>query len=462
MDRFIPRIRCLVAGRFKLGRKNITYKKGDDFMNRIQTDRQFKVTVTGAILVLWTVASLIFCYVTKLQLKGYVLCLSIVSVPVLFFAVSMWAVRNQIERGLKYAWKSYVLVLRLRQQLLDAGIYTIKKVGAEKVAVIPWITVDFASDFKSGRVYIRNSIEFNQKLSKIDISSALDGYVVEQAYLMADANHYYYDFYDARFDKRLVFNNYDAFQTYSDTVNEYELFIDRDTTLPLTHQLLVGQTGSGKSYALFGYILQMLGKQIPYHLYFADPKSSSIELLGEKISPENTASDFEGIVSLLERFVFQMEKRQVEIKERLSTMIDGDYRDFGLSPHLLIFDEFSAFSQRLAEKDKKQRDHVSSLLAQIVLKGRQSGFFLWIVMQQSGSNSIPTFIRDNLPCKVVLGNAEDQTYVTAFGAGTDIPLRKLGVGEGVFTYPTVANKPKLCSFATLDFNILDALRARVM
>lgn len=164
----------------------------------------------------------------------------------------------------------------------------------------------------------------------------------------------------------------------------------------------------------------------------------------------------------MERFVFQMEKRQVEIKERLSTMIDGDYRDFGLSPHLLIFDEFSAFSQRLAEKDKKQRDHVSSLLAQIVLKGRQSGFFLWIVMQQSGSNSIPTFIRDNLPCKVVLGNAEDQTYVTAFGAGTDIPLRKLGVGEGVYTYPGVANKPKLCAFSTLDFGILDALGARVM
>ena len=71
-------------------------------------------------------------------------------------------------------------------------------------------------------------------------------------------------------------------------------------------------------------------------------------------------------------------------------MIDGDYRDFGLSPHLLIFDEFSAFSQRLAEKDKKQRDHVSSLLAQIVLKGRQSGFFLWIVMQQSG---VTAFLR---------------------------------------------------------------------
>ena len=431
-------------------------------MNRIQTDRQMKSTVTVIILALCVVFSMLFSYVKDFPLKILLLCTTAVIMLILSFALLGWAVRNQIDRGLKYAWKHYVLVLRLRKELLDAGIYTTRKIGVEKVAVIPWVTVDFAPDFRSGRVYIKNSIQFHDKLAKIDISSALGGYVVEQAYLTDDAEHYYFDFYDARYDKRLVFHNFGEFTAYSDSVGDYELFIDRDTTLPLTHQLLVGQTGSGKSYALFGYILQMYEKQIPYNLYFADPKESSIALLGERISPDNTASDFDEIVALLEHFVSGMEERQAEIKERLSTMIDGDYRDFGLSPHLLIFDEFSAFSQRLAEKDKKQRDHVSSLLAQIVLKGRQSGFFLWIVMQQSGSNSIPTFIRDNLPWKVVLGNAEDQTYVTAFGAGTDIPLRKLGVGEGVFTYPTVANKPKLCSFATLDFNILDALRARVM
>lgn len=431
-------------------------------MNKIQTDRQVKSTVTVITLAMCVVFSMLLCYVKDFPLKILLLFITAVIMLILSFALLGWAVRNQIDRGLRYAWKHYVLVLRLRKELLNAGIYTTRRIGVEKVAVIPWITIDFESDYKSGRVYIKNSIQFHEKLSKIDISSALGGYVVEQVYLTDDAEHYYFDFYDARYDKRLVFHSFGEFKEYSDSLGDYELFVDRDTTLSLTHQLLVGQTGSGKSYALFGYILQMLGKQIPYHLYFADPKSSSIELLGEKISPDNTASDFEGIVSLLERFVSEMEERQAEIKKRLSTMIDGDYRNFDLSPHVLIFDEFSAFSQRLQEKDKKQRDHVNSLLAQIVLKGRQSGFFLWIVMQQSGSNSIPTFIRDNLPWKVVLGNAEDQTYVTAFGAGTDIPLRKLGVGEGVYTYPEVANKPKLCSFSTLDFDILDALGARVM
>lgn len=57
----------------------------------------------------------------------------------------------------------------------------------------------------------------------------------------------------------------------------------------------------------------------------------------------------------------------------------------------------------------------------------------------------------------MLGNAEDQTYVTAFGAGVDIPERKMKIGEGVYTYPAVAEKPKLCAFPTLNFDILDAL-----
>ena len=142
--------------------------------------------------------------------------------------------------------------------------------------------------------------------------------------------------------------------------------------------------------------------------------------------------------------------------------IDGDYRDFGLPPYVLLFDEYADFATFLQTKDKKQRDYVNNLISQIVLKGRQSGFFLWVVMQQAGSNNIPTYVRDNLPWKVVLGNAEDQTYVTAFGAGTDIPLRKLETGEGVFTYPAVANKPRLCSFPTFGFDVLGVLEAGVM
>ena len=367
-----------------------------------------------------------------------------------------------MHRGVTYAWKHYWLVLRLRKQLLEAGIYGVKRLGAAQWADIPWITIRFAPDFKSGTVWVENSIQFHERLGKMDLSPSLGKYVVEQTYLTDDANHYRFDFYDSSLERRLAFHSFEGFKAYSDSLDGYELFIDAYTRLGLTHQLIAGQTGSGKSYALYGYILQMLLKRVKYHLYFADPKSSGVALLGERISPDNTADSFDGIVALLETFVSRMRERQLEMKERLLNKIDGDYRDFGLSSHVLIFDEFADFSLLLQTKDKKTRDHVNSLVSQIVLKGRQSGFFLWIVMQQAGSNNIPTYVRDNLPWKVVLGNAEDQTYVTAFGVGVDVPLRKMNAGEGVYVYPGVADKPKLCSFPTLGFDVLKALEAGVM
>lgn len=435
-------------------------------MEKIKTDRRLK----GEFMCMWFLMSFIsgvvFCRawkisgITMFQITALICSIANI-VPLVFFA-EIWAFSNHIDRGVKYAWKHYKLILGLRKHLLDAGIYTTKKLGALKWAKIPWITADFAPDFKSGTVWIENSIKFNEKLNSIDISPSMGRYVVEQVYLCDDTNHYRFDFYDSSLERRLVFDSFEAFKTHSDLMGKYELFIDSYTHLTLTHQLIAGQTGSGKSYALHGYLLQMLLKPVPYHLYFADLKASSISLLGERVSPETTAEDFDGVVALLEAFVSQMQERQRQMKIRLSQKIDGDYRDFEFSPHILIFDEFADFSLLLQSKDKKLRDHVNSLISSIVLKGRQSGFFLWIVMQQAGSNNIPTFIRDNLPWKVVLGNAEDQTYVTAFGAGADIPLRKMEAGDGVFTYPAVANKPRLCEFPTLGFDILDALGAGVM
>ena len=438
-------------------------------IEKIKTDRRVK----GEFLCMWLImcsilgaafsrAANIILGVTKFKTAALVCGFSIAGIAPLLLSAEMWALSNHIDRGVKYAWKHYKLVLGLRRHLLDAGIYTTKKLGAMKWAKLPWITADFSPDFKSGTVWIENSIKFNGRLSKMDISPSLGGYVVEQAYLTDDANHYRFDFYDSSLERRLVFGSFEAFKAYSGSMGAYELFIDSYTSLTLTHQLIAGQTGSGKSYALHGYLLQMRLKPVLYHLYFADLKASSIALLGERLSPGTTAVDFDGVVSLLETIDSHMQERQQQMKRLLAKKIDGDYRDFGLPPHILIFDEFADFSLLLQSKDKKIRDRVNSLISSIVLKGRQGGFFLWIVMQQAGSNNIPTFIRDNLPWKVVLGNAEDQTYATAFGAGTDIPLRKMEAGDGVFTYPAVASKPRLCSFPTLGFDILEALEAGVM
>ena len=329
-------------------------------MDRIKTDRRLK----GECMCMWFIMSFIpgvaLCHAWHISgiamFRITALICGIVNATPLVYSALKWAVGNQIEHGVKYAWKHYWLVLGLRKHLLDAGIYTTKRLGAVKWAEIPWVVVDFAPDFKRGTVWIKNSIQFNDRLGRLDISPSLGRYVVEQVYLTDDANHYRFDFYDSSLERRLVFDSFEAFKARSDSLGSYELFIDSYTKLTLTHQLMAGQTGSGKSYALHGYLLQMLLKPVPYRLYFADPKSSSVALFGERVSPETTADDFDGIVALLETFVSRMQERQKEMKSRLSQKIDGDYRDFGLSPHVLVFDEYADFSLLLQSKDKQTRD----------------------------------------------------------------------------------------------------------
>ena len=89
-------------------------------MRKIQTDRQLR----GELLIAWTVMSTIcgvaICYaagiygsdmLTLAWLIWVILCF-----PPLLISGTVWALRNHIDKGVKYAWKHYLLVLSLRKQ----------------------------------------------------------------------------------------------------------------------------------------------------------------------------------------------------------------------------------------------------------------------------------------------------------------------------------------------------------
>ena len=79
-------------------------------------------------------------------------------------------------------------------------------------------------------------------------------------------------------------------------------------------------------------------------------------------------------------------------------------------------------------------------------------------MQKSDATLISTALRDNLPLKIVLGNAEPTTYETTFGKSVNIPPLNYLQGDGVFTEPKLASTPKLVQFPTLNFDILEAVK----
>lgn len=363
--------------------------------------------------------------------------------------------------GPRYALIHALTLYRLKRALLDVGTgYAVEQYsGEEKVVVLPRIIIDLDRDLLNGKIRVRNHIKYN--LENTNISSALGRYIVETQYLNDDENWWIFEIEDSQTDRRLVFNSYKDFQKYCQTQDDYSLFVDKKLTVPIASLLLVGSTGTGKTYSAYSLVLQFLNWKIKPTLYFADPKNSSLCVMGKRISPERTAGTVEDIIKQLETFHDEMQTRKNELQKKLEERLDADFRNWQMPAHIFIFDEFAALISVVNSMDKKARDKVNMLLRNIVLLGRQLGFFLWVVMQKSDSSDIPTAIRDNLIWKVVLGNATNTTYITAFEHASDLPKRNYGPGQGLYFYQGLTQKPKITSFPTLNFDILAATNEAV-
>lgn len=389
---------------------------------------------------------------------GYVLS-GIGIIMILLYTFFYWFILHCMYRGLNYAFHHVYMTENLRTHLKDAGYYVERSFRGEKSAVLPRTKIKFNKGYESGKIYIRNNIRQDKRLEDVDISSAIGRrFIVTEQYLTKNADWYVYEFEDAVQNSHLTFHDYQELAAYAKETGNYKIFMDKRTRAPLSSMLLVGATGSGKTYALYSLVLQMMNWNNKPMLYFADPKNSSLVVLGNHLSPENTAGEITDIISLLERFHERMEERKAILKKELEGKLNADYRDFGMTAEVFIFDEYASFSSCLATLDTATRKKVSMLLRNIVLQGRQLGFFLWIVMQKASAEDIPTSIRSNLLLKIVLGRADRTTYQTAFeDSAKEVKALDLKQGEGLYYYPGRTRSPKRMSFPTLDFDILKSI-----
>lgn len=419
-------------------------------------------TIKYVELIAIAVISLVLCIsarlinsIKELDILADIYCITtFVSLISFILVILVFLIENKAYRGIKYFYYYFTIKNRLELQMMDAG-YSIKR---SNYVELPRIKLVFSNDFKSATLRIQNSMKFSKKLDDVDISSALGKFVDEYHYHTDDCNTYVYELVDASVSFKQTFNSFEKFKEYSATLSDYKLFLDNRSAVKLQHTLIVGQTGSGKTYCLYSLVLQMLSKKAKYELYFSDPKGSSLAVLGSVIASSSTYIDNAEIIAGLEQFVDKMRIRKTELKERLKEKLDADYSDFNMSPHIFIIDEYASFSSTLASCEKKVRDNVKSMLYEIILQGRQLGFFVFLIMQKSDATLIDTALRENLPLKIVLGNSDQQTYVTCFGSGVDIPNRHYAVGEGVFTEPTLAPSPKLLQCPCLNFDILGCVK----
>ena len=162
----------------------------------------------------------------------------------------------------------------------------------------------------------------------------------------------------------------------------------------LPHMLIAGGTGGGKTYFILSIIEALV--QTNSVLYILDPKNSDLADLKD-IMP-NVYFRKEDMIECLEDFYNKMMKRSEEMKEMEGYQTGQNYAYLGLPAHFMIFDEYIAFMDMIG----KERDVVLSMLKQIVMLGRQAGFFLILACQRPDAKYLGDGIRDQFNFRVVI------------------------------------------------------------
>ncbi|WP_060206776.1 FtsK/SpoIIIE domain-containing protein [Sporosarcina koreensis] len=177
----------------------------------------------------------------------------------------------------------------------------------------------------------------------------------------------------------------------------------------LPHMLIAGGTGGGKTYFLLTLIEALL--KTDAKLYILDPKNADLADLAT-VMPDVYYKK-EDMMTCIDQFYDDMMARSEEMKQMLNYKTGENYAYLGLSPHFLIFDEYVAFMELLASKENTA---VLSKLKQIVMLGRQAGFFLILACQRPDAKYLGDGIRDQFNFRVALGRMSELGYGMMFGS----------------------------------------------
>lgn len=177
------------------------------------------------------------------------------------------------------------------------------------------------------------------------------------------------------------------------------------------HALVAGVTGGGKSFFMMYLLKQFV--ELGFECEICDFKMSDMSYFDAIPSFKGHVFDTkDGIEMCVRKFREDMEQRKVELKVLSAGQSGLDYRDFDMKPRALFFDEYVAY---LSSLNFKESDKMMENLKQIILLGRQLGFYLVMGMQRPDAKFLPDGMRDQFGLRVSLGKLAPQGYAMMYG-----------------------------------------------
>ncbi|MED1287266.1 FtsK/SpoIIIE domain-containing protein [Bacillus mycoides] len=325
----------------------------------------------------------------------------------IFYAIKIY---KKIKLSKKSAIANNLRYMIHTLGLYDEEIFEVEKDGkiSKEKRIVRVIRIFFKEDNKKVWVRIaRDGDRYTQESVKIggNLESALG---LELDTFNVTINYAEYVFLKQR-DKRI-----NLASTVSNLNESDEIRISGNISYHLhktPHSLVVGGTGSGKSFFILGKIVSYLNLTPQADLRIIDPKKADLSLLRFVTGFEGkVASEANQICKMLREVVELMEQRYSNYFNDVSAF-GKTYIDFRLPVVIVIFDEFSAFMHSV---DKKIAREALDFVFQIVMKGRQSGVMIEILMQRPSADDLPTNIRSQMGFKAGLGAMDSIGYNMIF------------------------------------------------
>lgn len=365
-----------------------------------------------------------------------------------FLVMKHEGINKNIEKSLQYLIHSL--------KLYDEEIF---EVGEKKEKrIVRTIKIFYKEDSK--KVYVRIA-KLGDRFTKI--ASILGENLESTLGLELDSTNSTVDYFEYVFlkerDKRIDLSS----SINNQQINSDVIQISGNISYKLSktpHSLIVGGTGSGKSFFILGKIVSYLSLTPQAELYIIDPKKADLSLLRFIEGMENrVVTEPNQIAKMLREVVGIMEDRYKTYFNDISAF-GKDYIDFGLPPVIVVFDEFSAF---LHSVDKKLSKEVLDYIFTIVMKGRQAGIQVEILMQRPSADDLPTNIRAQIGFKAGLGAMDKIGYNMIFDIN-DIEYKTVtekGGGyiqiDGIHTAPVYFETP----YIKKDFDFIQKIKRLV-
>ena len=183
----------------------------------------------------------------------------------------------------------------------------------------------------------------------------------------------------------------------------------------MTHILVAGSTGSGKSVFLNALIISLIMKYSPeeLRLILVDPKQ--VEFVGYRNLPHlminEIVNDPERVMNVLDWAIEEMKRRYTLFQERIlmgnKLVRDIDEYNDALSPDEARLPKIVIIVDELADLMLRAKKEIEDRIQNLTQKSRAAGIHLVIATQRPSVDVITGIIKSNLPTRVAFRVAQE-------------------------------------------------------